>query len=287
MRLFRRYNVVSYRFCRPDDIPLLTDYVNRCCTPEPALTVEDFKREVRQLNVWCSSCMIASEGTDPVGVLIGAKRPDSNLVYRLGVRPEFRRQGHAAHMLESLKQKLIKLGPPDIYAELPTEMTEALACFEKQGYQHVQTLIDYELVIPLEPISPENQTLIENPPLDELLEHFSPLDQLSWLRSKTALQNCADSLSVHAIASMERVEACLIAKPAPLEGTHELLGLRVHDPVEASFYLEILLRSFCQPTRLPVRIPRLSPHEVSPSFLEKFGFKRHGEYIQLHLLAKA
>ena len=63
---------------------LLVEAHARCRGPEdagePALDRDGFKRLVRDLDLWCSSCMVAFEGRDPVGVLLGAKRPDATLV---------------------------------------------------------------------------------------------------------------------------------------------------------------------------------------------------------------
>ena len=76
--------MAAYRFCRTDDIALLVDALNRCWAPyfpdEPAMTPAAFKRSIRDLQVWCSSCMVAFSGSDPIGVLIGAKRPSGTLV---------------------------------------------------------------------------------------------------------------------------------------------------------------------------------------------------------------
>ena len=61
--------VSSYRFCRTDDIELLVDALNRCWAPyfpdEPPMTPAAFKRSIRDLQVWCSSCMVAFSGSDP------------------------------------------------------------------------------------------------------------------------------------------------------------------------------------------------------------------------------
>ena len=63
--------VSSYRFCRTDDVSLLVDALNRCWSPhfpdEPAMTPATFKRSIRDLQVWCSSCMVAFSGPDPIG----------------------------------------------------------------------------------------------------------------------------------------------------------------------------------------------------------------------------
>src|SRR5688500_8674890 len=100
----------SYRFCRTDDIGLLVDALNRCWAPhfpgEPPITAAAFKRSIRDLQVWCSSCMVAFSGSDPIGVLIGAKRPSGTLLHRIAVHPDHVRQGHARHLLTSISSKL-------------------------------------------------------------------------------------------------------------------------------------------------------------------------------------
>ena len=124
--------VSSYRFCRSDDIALLVDALNRCWAPhfpdEPPMTPAAFKRSIRDLQVWCSSCMVAFSGSDPIGVLIGAKRPSGTLIHRIAVHPDHRRQGHGRHLLDSLGSKLAILGPPRIVAEVPETLASAPNC---------------------------------------------------------------------------------------------------------------------------------------------------------------
>src|SRR4030095_5722621 len=86
---------------------------------EPPITPASFKRSIRDLQVWCSSCMVAFSGADPIGVLIGAKRPSGTLVHKIAVHPDHRRQGHGLHMLASLGSKLAILGPPRLIPAVP------------------------------------------------------------------------------------------------------------------------------------------------------------------------
>jgi GNAT superfamily N-acetyltransferase len=132
--------VTAYRFCRTDDRALLVAAFESCRGPEdeaePPLDNEGFKRLVRDLDLWCSSCMVAFEGKDAVGVLLGAKRAATTLVYGLRVRPEHRRKGHARHLLTSLSSKLAILGPPGLLAEVPAERRKvAGATFEACGWK--------------------------------------------------------------------------------------------------------------------------------------------------------
>src|SRR5215831_13049229 len=137
----------AYRFCRTDDIGLLVDALNRCWTPyfpeEPLTDVAAFKRSIRDLQVWCSSCMVAFSGADPIGVLIGAKRSSGTLIRRIAVHPDHVRQGHGRHLLTSLSSKLAILGPPRMVAEVPDTLVPACALFSTCEYVEEAVLTDY------------------------------------------------------------------------------------------------------------------------------------------------
>lgn len=130
--------MVAYRFCRPDDIPLLVSAVNRCYDvhfPAAApLTVDGFRREVREERLWPSNCMVATAGDEPVAVVLGTKTPQEVHVRRIGVAPGHQRRGHGRHLLESLGSKLAVLGPPRLVAEVPVVLGEARAFFAALGW---------------------------------------------------------------------------------------------------------------------------------------------------------
>src|SRR5688572_20815808 len=107
------------------------------------MTPAAFKRSIRDLQVWCSSCMVAFSGSDPIGVLIGAKRPSGTLVHKIAVHPDHRRQGHGRHLLASLGSKLAILGPPRMVAEVPEPLTPACELFAAAGYVQEALLTDY------------------------------------------------------------------------------------------------------------------------------------------------
>src|SRR5262245_54265955 len=137
----------AYRFCRTDDIGLLVDALNHCWAPyhpdEPPMEAAAFKRSIRDLQVWCSSCMVAFAGVEPIGVLIGAKRPSGTLIHRIAVHPDHLRQGHGRHLLTSMSSKLAILGPPGIVAEVPETLAPACALFAASGYARDARLTDY------------------------------------------------------------------------------------------------------------------------------------------------
>ena len=76
--------------------------------------------------------MVAFSGSDPIGVLIGAKRPSGTLVHKIAVHPDHRRQGHGRHLLTSLGSKLAILGPPRMVAEVPETLARPASCSRKR-----------------------------------------------------------------------------------------------------------------------------------------------------------
>ena len=208
----------SYRFCRTDDIALLVDALNRCWHPyfpeEPPMTPGAFKGSIRDLQVWCSSCMVAFSGRDPIGVLIGAKRPSGTLVHRIAVHPDHRRQGHGRHLLDSLGSKLAILGPPRIVAHVPQAFEPACQLFNASGYTEEACLIDYvshgdagerpEPLVDRFVIPVTVDDLTANGVLDDL--HPSGC----WARSNEALAARKQDLRGLAVASDERIEAYVL-----------------------------------------------------------------------------
>jgi GNAT superfamily N-acetyltransferase len=262
--------VSSYRFCRTDDVSLLVDALNRCWSPyfpdEPAVTPETFKRSIRDLQVWCSSCMVAFSGSDPIGVLIGAKRPSGTLVHKIAVHPDHRRQGHGRHLLTSLSSKLAILGPPKIVAEIPDTLVPACELFRANGYTQDALLTDYvserrenhvkAIVGYLIPITVDD--LAANGLLAEADAH------VCWERSVETLTARKDDLTGLAIASDERIEAyVLYVEPG------EIVALRSFTE-DGGTRLRQLLSRLAPGT---FRFPKVHPAEISKEFLETLGFR--------------
>jgi GNAT superfamily N-acetyltransferase len=270
--------VSSYRFCRSDDIGLLVDALNRCWAPyfpeEPDMTPAAFKRSIRDLQVWCSSCMVAFAGPDPIGVLIGAKRPSGTLVHKIAVHPDHRRQGHGRHMLTSLGSKLAILGPPRIAAEVPETLAAPGGLFGACGYLQEASLTDYVLddvgrnfssadvgrfVIPV---------TIDDLAANGLLEEGYP--QTCWERSTETLTARKDDIVGLAVASDERIEAYLLYTQ---EG--EILSLRSFIEDDGARLKQLLSRLGSGTFRLA----KVHPAEVSKELLETLGFRPAGGHV--------
>ena len=266
----------SYRFCRTDDIGLLVDALNRCWAPyfpdEPAMTPAVFKRAIRDLQVWCSSCMVAFSGADPIGVLIGAKRPSGTLVHRIAVHPDHRRQGHGRHLLTSLSSKLAILGPPLIVAEVPETFAEARGLFSACGYVEEAVLTDYILqqappgggdvagtfTIPVTVDDLAANGLLENPP------------PTCWDRSVDTLTARKDDIAGLAVASDDGIEAYVLHL-----ADGEVLALRslVEDGGARLGPLLVRLRGAGMTS---LRLAKVHPAEISCALLEALGFGPSG-----------
>ena len=298
----------SYRFCRTDDIGLLVDALNRCWLPyfpdQGAITPASFKRSIRDLQVWCSSSMVAFSGSDPIGVLIGAKRPSGTLVHRIAVHPDHRRQGHGRHLLASLGSKLAILGPSRIVAEVPETLSPACELFSASGYVKEVVLTDYVLEREENDVEEVAGKFVIPVTVDDLaanglLGEADP--QGCWERSFETLTARKDEIAGLAVASDERIEAyllylkCGVGPPtfarschrelrrdlagalaeARPEGTVEIASLRsfVDDGGARLTQLLSRLRARGMST---FRLPKVHSAEISEECLETLGFRAVG-----------
>jgi GNAT superfamily N-acetyltransferase len=277
----------SYRFCRTDDIALLVDALNRCWRPyfpdEPPVTPVTFKRSIRDLQVWCSSCRVAFSGADPIGVLIGAKRPSGTLVHKIAVHPDHLRQGHGRHLLTSLGSKLAILGPPRMVAEVPETLVPACELFRTSGYVEEAVLTDYVweardgetpatfgggFVIPV---------TIADLAANDLLEQ--PNSPACWMRSIESLTAMKDDIAGLAVASDERIEAYV------LYANDEIMSLRCFVDDGGARLKQLLARLPAQGTRTFV-FPKVHPVEISKELLATLGFRADGKHVRYAATAR-
>ena len=281
--------MAAYRFCRTDDVALLVDALNRCWAPyrpdEPPVTAALFKRSIRDLQVWCSSCMVAFAGADPIGVLIGAKRPSGTLVHRIAVQPDHRRQEHGRHLLASLGSKLAILGPPKIVAEVPETLAAACGLFSASGYVQEARLTDYVLdgraatdagadgggfVIPV---------TVDDLAANGLLGQADP--ETCWERSVETISARKADIAGLAVASDERIEAHVLYL-----GDGSIVSLRscVEDGGARLSRLLSRVRALGLET---LRFSKVHPAEIPAGLLESIGFRAAGGHRRYAATARS
>jgi GNAT superfamily N-acetyltransferase len=280
--------VSSYRFCRTDDIELLVGALNRCWSPyfpdEPPMTPAAFKRSIRDLQVWCSSCMVAMSGSDPIGVLIGAKRPSATLIHRIAVHPDHRRQGHGRHLLTSLSSKLAILGPPRLVAEIPENNVAACGLFSACGYLRETVLVDYIRANSQDPTRNSQGDLngsrfvipvtVDDLAANDLLQ----ADQhVCWERSVETLTARKDEIRGVAVASDERIEACVLYACRE-NGSAEILSLRSFIE-DGGACLNVLLARLRGHGLAAFTLPKSSPGEIQQDVAATLGFRATSTHL--------
>jgi GNAT superfamily N-acetyltransferase len=273
----------SYRFCRTDDVSLLVDALNRCWSPhfpdEPAVTPASFKRSIRDLQVWCSSCMVAFAGSDPIAVLIGAKRASGTLIHKIAVHPDHLRQGHGRHLLTSLSSKLSILGPPRMVAEVPETFVPARALFSACGYVEEAVLTDYVEgpALSVRGSGAAGGTRVEGFVIPVTIDDLAANDLLGdphplmcWERSVETLRARKDEIEGLAIASDERIEAFILYLQ---DGEILSLCSFVED---AGARLKQLLSQLRAQGTATLRCQKVHPAEISTELMEMLGFRTAG-----------
>ncbi|HEY0553106.1 MAG TPA: GNAT family N-acetyltransferase [Thermoanaerobaculia bacterium] len=275
--------MTAYRFCRSDDMGLLVEAHERCRGPEdagePALDRDGFKRLVRDLDLWCSSCMVAFEGREPVGVLLGAKRAEATLVYALRVHPQHRRREHGRHLLTSLSQKLAILGPPRLVAEVPADREAACAAFAACGWTIGSRLTDWRRQVSVNS-APSGAREALAPVSVEDLEAAGLLGtgRRCWQRDLPALEKHKEHLSGLACHSPDRIEAWAL-----WDETGTLWAAGAASGPFGRIGLSVILDEI----NSPVLLPRATPEELDADLLAELGFESGPEHLLFTRQAQA
>jgi hypothetical protein len=208
--------------------------------------------------------MLAVEGDEPVGILLGAKNTEANNVHRIAIREDHQRRGHGRHLLESLRNKVSILGPPRLTAEVPAAWSDACRFFERSGFaeetRYADLIADHSPAVRsglVEPIA---------------IEDLAPPGRTAWEHSADVLRRRSRDLDALAIASDVRIEAQAAFRREPSDRT---------DVVSLAFTRPELLAALVRDLRArrpgPIRVLRTAPAEAEA--LEALGFRRETEYV--------
>lgn len=273
--------MASYRFCRTDDVPLLVDAYNRCYRVHlgglPEMTVDEFRRAVRELDLWCSSCMLATAAGAAIAVLLAAKRETENLVHVIGVHPEHLRRGHGRHLVASLGAKLSILGPRRITAEVPADWAGVCAFFEACGFRRERSYADFERQPDPGPF--DARGIIVPVTIDDLLAGgiLDPDAPRCWERAPRCLMKVRDRVRGIALAA-DTLEAYVLYRDAGAGAPREILALGCADEGRREVLLGLLIRQLGAAGPAPVRISRAWSGEIPFELLERWGFRRARAY---------
>ena len=250
------------------------------------MTPAAFKRSIRDLQVWCSSCMVAFSGSDPIAVLIGAKRPSGTLVHKIAVHPDHRRMGHGRHLLASLASKLAILGPPRIVAEVPETFVPARELFSSSGFVQEAVLTDYVLQGEENDLAagPEGGFVIpvtvDDLAANGLLGEADP--PVCWKRSVETLTARKEEIAGLAVASDERIEAYLLyvtpGTGPEANAEADILSLRTFIEDGGARLKQLLSRLGARGLRT-FRFPKVRATELSRQSLQPLGFRPAGGHV--------
>jgi hypothetical protein len=225
--------------------------------------------------------MVAFSGPDPIGVLIGAKRPSGTLIQKIAVHPDHVRQGHAGHLLASLGSKLAILGPPRIVSEVPETLQPACRLFDASGYVREALLTDYVLEREEIDVGVRTETgrliipvTVDDLAANDLLEDVRP--RVCWERAVETLMARKSDIAGLAVASDERIEACVLYVWRGAEGEVLLLRSFVED---GGARLKLLLSRLCAQGMTAFGFPKVHPAEISKDLLETLGFRPAGGHL--------
>jgi hypothetical protein len=249
------------------------------------------KRLIFDLDLWCSSCMVAFDGRDPVAVLLGAKRPESTLVHTLRVHPEHRRRGHGRHLLTSLTQKLAILGPPRLVAEVPAEREAACAAYAACGWTLESRLTDWERKARPRPAAggADLRQAIGAVSYDDLVAaDLLGAGPKSWLRERPALAKLRDLLSGLAFHSPDRIEAWLLWMEGGAGEPWPILTLGAAPSTLGRIGLAALIDELAGLAGdSPLRVAHSSPDELTSDHFIELGFEAGVEHLLFSRAAQA
>jgi GNAT superfamily N-acetyltransferase len=289
--------MTAYRFCRTDDMGRLVEAHNHCWLPDhpadPPLALADFKGLVRERQLWCSSCLIAYEGEEPVGFVFGCKRQKETLLHRFAVHPSYRRHGHGRHLLTSISSKLAILGPPRLVVETPEGDEAGLALLRACRYVQEEILTDWRLPGAGSGAATEAHDEAEGLLIpvtaaelqaNGLLADASP--QPAWERAAASLLALGERLAGTALVVEERLAASILYMSPGTGGEGRILRLAASDPAGAGAHLDLLLRGLLRRQPGPWVFPRALPSEPAVEALERYGFRPAARVLRMAAVAQ-
>lgn len=127
---------LAIRLAGPADVPVVRSivadayqrYEPRLGRPAPPVTA-DYDAAVRRGETW-----LASDGDQPVGILVLVPKPDHLLLQNIAVSPSRQTRGIGTQLLDFTDAKACELGLPEVRLFTHLVMTENQAYYPRHGY---------------------------------------------------------------------------------------------------------------------------------------------------------
>jgi GNAT superfamily N-acetyltransferase len=276
-----------YRFCRPEDIPLIVQALNTCYDvhfpQHSAMTVAQFREEMGLISLWPSNTMVVLENNDPIAVIVGTKRPYGCWIAKLGVRSEHQRQGIGRYIVEALTRKLSIIGPRVISVDVPVDNEGAAAFFKHLGFEtwgrywsfvgHPQTQFPDDLR-QVHPIKPDVAL--------SRYESFHPIPQC-WERDAYTLQLYAGRLSGYAFWEQDSILGYLLLHHSIIMD----LALDPHaDPIRVG---TALLQRAAVDVKEALHIDKVAAQDPVRAALEQAGLTPYESHVHMgqHIIKRS
>jgi len=268
-----------YRFCRPEDLPMIVQALNACYDvyfpQHPAMTVAQFREHMGLISLWPSNTMVVLENKDPIAVIVGTKRPYGCWLAKLGVRSDHQRQGIGRYIVEALMRKLSIIGPRVISVDVPVENGAAAAFFKNLGFDtwgqywsfaghpRAYTSEDPRQVHPVKPDVALSR-----------YESFHPNSQC-WERDAYTLQLYAGRLSGYAFWEEDNLHGYLLLHH------HMIMDFALDPHADPMRVGSALLQRAAVDVKEPLHIDKVSAQDPIRAVLERAGLTPRESHVHM------
>ena len=276
-----------YRFCRPEDIPMIVQALNAChdvhFPQRPAMTAAQFREEMGLISLWPSNTMVVLDNSDPVAVVVGTKRPYGCWIAKLGVRSDHQRQGIGRYLVEALTRKLSIIGPRVISVDVPVEEEGAVAFFRQLGFESWGRYWSFagqpqtdacEGLRQVHPVKPDVAL--------SRYESFHPIPQC-WERDAYTLQLYAGRLSGYAFWEQDNIHSYLLLHQQTIMD----LALDPHaDPLRVG---TALLQRAAVDVKEALHIDKVAAQDPVRAVLEQAGLAPRESHVHMgqHIIKRS
>ncbi|MGH8071382.1 MAG: GNAT family N-acetyltransferase [Candidatus Entotheonellia bacterium] len=276
-----------YRFCRPEDIPMIVQALNACYDvyfpQHPAMTVAQFREEMGLISLWPSNAMVVLDDKDPIAVIVGTKRPYGCWIARLGVRSDRQRQGLGRYIVEALLRKLSIIGPRVISVDVPVDNDAAAAFFRNVGFDtwwQYWSFIGYP-----QAYSSEDLRQVHPVKPDVALSRYESFHLTSqcWERDAYTLQLYAGRLSGYAFWEEDNIQGYLLLYHQTIMD----LALDPHaDPIRVG---TALLQRAAGDVKEALRIDKVAAQDPIRAVLEQAGLTPRESHVHMgqHIIKRS